>query len=207
MTHPDDNSPDEFGPSRAEARRRRLDEEAAWRMIVENYGDRPELGEPPSGTDPDRADGRGAETGAGPAAYDGTQRRRTDPAPDAEPPPADHESSPPTPPTPPGPRRFDALDQSHPAVPEPRPAWDDEGHFVPPEPPPLPVPTPARRVAWAGLFGAPLVMLAAIALGWAYPTWVTALLVAAFVGGFVYLVATMQRTHHDDWSGDDGAVV
>ena len=40
--------------------------------------------------------------------------------------------------------------------------------------------------------------------------WTTALvagLVGSFVGGFVYLVATMQRRRPGDWSGDDGAVV
>ncbi len=32
-------------------------------------------------------------------------------------------------------------------------------------------------------------------------------LVAAFVGGFVFLVATMDRHGDDGWAGDDGAVV
>jgi hypothetical protein len=82
----------------------------------------------------------------------------------------------------------------------------EEGHFVPPEPPPVPRGTPARRLAWAGLFGAPAVMLAAVVLGWTFATWLVVVLVAAFVGGFVFLVATMQRDH-DDWSGDDGAVI
>ncbi len=48
-------------------------------------------------------------------------------------------------------------------------SWHDEGHFVPPEPPPMPRATPARRLAWLGLFGSPLLMLLAVVLGWSYP--------------------------------------
>ncbi len=86
-------------------------------------------------------------------------------------------------------------------------SWDDEGHFVPPPPPPLPVLEPRRKWAWIGLFGAPALMLLGIVLGWNYPSWISALLVGGFVGGFVYLVATMSRTGRGHWPGDDGAVV
>ena len=85
--------------------------------------------------------------------------------------------------------------------------WDDEGHFVPPPPPPLPRPDVRRAIAWAGLIGGPFLLLVAVVLSLAYPGWLTGLLVAGFVGGFVFLVATMPRGRHDDWSGDDGAVV
>jgi hypothetical protein len=85
--------------------------------------------------------------------------------------------------------------------------WDDEGHFVPPAPPPVPRPTPRRLAAWAGLFGAPALMLIVIVLGWNFPTWMMGMLVAWFVGGFLYLVGTMPRGRGDGWSGDDGAVV
>ncbi|NUS50582.1 MAG: hypothetical protein HOQ22_06005, partial [Nocardioidaceae bacterium] len=84
--------------------------------------------------------------------------------------------------------------------------WTDEGHFVPPEPPPIPRGTPARRLAWLGLFGTPVVMLAAVVFGWRIPGWLALLMVVAFIGGFVFLVATMPRDR-DDWPGDDGAVV
>lgn len=86
-------------------------------------------------------------------------------------------------------------------------SWEDEGHYVPPEPPPLPVPEPRRRMAWIGLFGAPMLMLVGIVLGWSFPSWIGALLVSAFVGGFLYLVATMPRSGRGHWPGDDGAVV
>ena len=48
-------------------------------------------------------------------------------------------------------------------------------------------------------------MLVGGRLGWTYADWVSMLLVAAFVGGFVFLVATMPRDRGED--GDDGAVV
>ena len=89
---------------------------------------------------------------------------------------------------------------------EPLP-WDDEGHFVPPPPPPLPVVDPPRRLAWAGLLGTPVVALLLVVLQVTIPGWFAFFLVAAFVGGFGYLVATMRPRPPDDWSGDDGAVV
>jgi hypothetical protein len=48
-------------------------------------------------------------------------------------------------------------------------------------------------------------MLVAVVLGWTYPVWFAVGLVLAFVGGFVFLVATMPRDRGDGW--DDGAVV
>jgi hypothetical protein len=86
-------------------------------------------------------------------------------------------------------------------------SWWEEGHFVPPEPPPVPRATPARRLAWSGLFGAPLLMLLAVIGHWTYPMWFAMLLVGAFVGGFVFLVATMERRGGDGLNGGDGAVV
>ena len=136
-----------------------LDEDAAWRSIVEHYGDRPVVDSP----SPEQV------------------RRERD-------------------------ERLRGLF---------RPAWDDasdsgpgaddDEHFVPPEPEPIPVLDPRRRAAWAGLFGSPLVMLVAVVLGWHLPAWSMLLLVAGFVGGFVYLVATM--TGDRPGPGDDGAVV
>jgi hypothetical protein len=50
-------------------------------------------------------------------------------------------------------------------------------------------------------------MLIAVIAHITFPTWLSMLLVAGFVGGFVFLVATMERTGRDGWGGDDGAVV
>ena len=89
-----------------------------------------------------------------------------------------------------------------------RATWEDEGHFVPPVPPPLPSVEPRRRLAWAALAGAAVVAVLLLLVGVAVPSWASSFLVCAFVGGFCYLVATMgQHPARDDWSGDDGAVL
>ena len=161
---PDGSTPEEFdGPAQDRDDRaagRKLDEDAAWRAIVENYGPEPQL--PPA--EPDSAV---VEPGS----------------PVVEP-------------------LETGTDPLNTAA-----SWSDEGHFVPPDPPPVPRPEPRRRLAWIGLFGAPLLMLLAVVLGLSLPDWVSLVLVGGFVGGFVYLVATMQRRGPWDGSGDDGAVV
>lgn len=94
------------------------------------------------------------------------------------------------------------------ADPSTDPAWDDEGHFVPPPPPPLPAVEPRRRLAWLALAGAPVVGMLFLLLRVAMPSWISLGLVAAFVGGFCYLVATMDagvNRSGQGWSGDDGA--
>jgi hypothetical protein len=83
--------------------------------------------------------------------------------------------------------------------------WEDEGHFVPPEPPPVEVPEPRRLVAWTGVTVSPLIMLVCIVFGLTVPDWLAFLMVAGFVGGFVTLVLTMK--HDDDTWPDDGAVL
>ena len=89
-----------------------------------------------------------------------------------------------------------------------RASWEDEGHFVPPVPPPLPTVEPRRRAAWIALVGAPVVGLVLLLLRVAVPSWVSSFLACAFVGGFCYLVATMgQQPARGDFSGDDGAVL
>ena len=128
-------------------------DDAAWRAIVENYGERPELEEPE----------------ARPTAY--AARHEPEPQPELE----------------------------------PELAEDPEDRFVPPEPPPLPQPPPARLAAWSGLFGAPAVLLVAVVLGIALPEWLAYALVAAFVGGFGYLVLHMNHEPRDPW--DNGAQV
>jgi hypothetical protein len=142
---------------------------AAWREIVENYGDRAEL--PPD-----------AETSA-PAA--------TEPGPSYS-------------------VRFgtfgDDIDEElDDSFVDSSDALDDDD-FVPPEPEPFHV-GPARAVAWAGVLGAPVVALLATivvtATDFDVPHWFGWLLVAAFLGGFGYLVATMPKGRDDPW--DDGA--
>ena len=175
MTHtPDEpNDPAESGSSaRDQGAGRKLDEDAAWREIIENYGDRAEIEGDPAG-----------EPGV------------VEPV-EPDPPVEDRDE------------RLRGL--FRPAWSDPletEATWDDEGHFVPPSPPPVRVLDPRRRAAWAGLFGSPFLMLVAVVLGWRLPDWLMLGLAAGFVGGFVYLIATMPNRRPGDGSGDDGAVV
>lgn len=133
---------------------RQAREDAEWRSIVENFGDRAELPEPEPET----------PVFAAPAPVDDE--------------PPELAATP----------------------------WDEEEHFVPPEPPPLPRPQGARAAAWFGLFGVPTLALIAIVLGVSLPSYVALVLIAWFVGGFGYLVATMSGRDPDSgW--DDGAVL
>ena len=106
----------------------------------------------------------------------------------------------PVPDVPPSPRGLDADEPSAP----PQPA-EAEDHFVPPPPPPLPRPAPRRLLAWLGLFGVPMFVLLCLVLGIDLPTWGGLVLMVWFVGGFVYLVASMRPASGDDY--DDGAVL
>lgn len=129
---------------------RRTREDAAWREIVDNYGERAEV----------------------------------DDAPQPEPPPLPVAAAEPEP---------------EPTV--VRPA--DEERFVPPPPPPLPRPAPPRAIAWAGVFGVPVVLLVCLVATLDLPTLLDYALLTWFVGGFGYLVATMSREPREPW--DDGS--
>ena len=91
----------------------------------------------------------------------------------------------------------------------PRPApQDDDEHFIPPAPPPLPSLDPIAKGAWAALFGGPGYLVVATAAGWSVSGIAAFCAVAAFVAGFAILVLRMN----DPGSGgpdddDDGAVV
>ncbi len=85
---------------------------------------------------------------------------------------------------------------------------DDEGHFVPPEPPPLPEGDVTSRFAWLAVVGGPILLLLAVLLGWDMTWWLATLCIGGFLGGFGTLVARMSPG--DDEDGDDpgrGAVV
>ncbi|BCL31215.1 hypothetical protein ACFFS2_06580 [Streptomyces aurantiacus] len=84
---------------------------------------------------------------------------------------------------------------------------DDEGHFVPPEPPPLPTGDATARFAWLGVIGGPLLLLLAVLLGWEMTWWLTTLGIGGFLGGFVTLVARMRGDEEDEDDPGRGAVV
>jgi len=84
---------------------------------------------------------------------------------------------------------------------------DETEHFQPPTPPPVSLPDPITRFAWAGLLGGPLFLVLATMFSLDISGWPALLGLGAFVGGFVTLVARMPDRHPDDLDGDDGAVV
>jgi hypothetical protein len=85
---------------------------------------------------------------------------------------------------------------------------DDDEHYIPPTPPPLPKLDPMAKGAWAALFGGPGYLMVATAAGWSVSGLAAFCAVAAFVAGFAILVLRMHEPGPggpDD--GDDGAVV
>ncbi|WP_371496596.1 hypothetical protein OG871_11605 [Kitasatospora sp. NBC_00374] len=83
----------------------------------------------------------------------------------------------------------------------------DEGHFVPPEPPPLPPADTTARFAWLAVLGGPALLLFD-ALVWrevsGWPAWVG---VSAFLGGFATLVARMKAGDDDEPEDPNGGAV
>jgi hypothetical protein len=79
------------------------------------------------------------------------------------------------------------------------------GHFVPPDPAPLPRPDAITLLAWIAVIGGPLFLVLGVILG-GLPTWVAGVVVAAVVVGFVLLVSRLPRRDETD-PDDDGAVV
>ncbi|MFB7585746.1 hypothetical protein [Streptomyces sp. NPDC056169] len=97
-----------------------------------------------------------------------------------------------------------------PAEPEDGPDGAEEGHFVPPEPPPLPEADATTKFAWLGVVGGPVLMLVAVLLQWDMTWWLTTVCVGGFLGGFATLVARMKHDDDDDDGFGDpgrGAVV
>lgn len=95
-------------------------------------------------------------------------------------------------------------------IPEPEPEvprelrdWDDQERYQPPPPAPIPLAEPPRMLGWLGVFGAPVIALVALVLGHPFRGILAVLLVAWFVGGFIYLIRTMNADPRDPW--DDGS--
>ncbi|MEU1410389.1 hypothetical protein [Streptomyces sp. NPDC005731] len=191
----EDREPDEKGVP--------FDEDAAWAAIVAGYGEEP--ADPPGSKpykpienlalpamEPDGEDGeQDGEQGEG----DGEQGEGRD-AP-ARPLGSSISFAPGV-----GPRDYTPREPSEDDFDD-----DDEGHFVPPEPPPLPTGDTTAKFAWLGVVGGPILLLLAVVLGWEMTWWLTTLGVGGFLGGFATLVARMRT---DDEDGDDpgrGAVV
>jgi len=84
---------------------------------------------------------------------------------------------------------------------------DDEGHFVPPEPPPLPAGDTTSKFAWLGVLGGPLLLLVAVLLRWDMTWWLATIGIGGFLGGFATLVARMRADDEDEEGPGRGAVV
>ncbi len=205
----EDREPDEQGVP--------FDEEAAWAAIVAAYGEEPpdppgakpfksieDLALPESGTNDDSADTTGTSGDAGkpgePEEAAGPGNKPTKPAKPAEsakPLGGSVSFAPGV-----GPRDYSAPEPAEDDFDE-----DDEGHFVPPEPPPLPATDVTARFAWLGVLGGPVLLLLAVVLGWDMTWWLATAGIGGFLGGFATLVMRMRT---DDEDGDDpgrGAVV
>ncbi|MFB8082114.1 hypothetical protein [Streptomyces sp. NPDC056013] len=91
-----------------------------------------------------------------------------------------------------------------PAEADDEPGGSDEGHFVPPEPPPLPDADVTTRFAWLAVVGGPVLMLVAVLLSWDMTWWLTTLCIGGFLGGFATLVGRMKHDDDDDGFDDPG---
>jgi hypothetical protein len=172
-----------------------FDEQAAWAAIVAGYGDEPP---DPPGTKPFKSieDLALLET----ETNDEQTATETAATPKKDGPKKDEKSAKPlggsvsfAPGV--GPRDYSAPDASEDDFED-----DDEGHFVPPEPPPLPAADTTAKFAWLGVLGGPLVLLVAVLLGWEMTWWLATVGIGGFLGGFVTLV-TRMRTDDEDEDG------
>ncbi|MCX5534028.1 hypothetical protein OG785_26180 [Streptomyces sp. NBC_00006] len=180
------------------------DEDAAWAAIVAGYGEEPP---DPPGAKPFKSVEDLAllepETNDAPKPSGTDRSAAKKDEPEEERPLGSSVSFAPGIASTPGPR-----DHAPPAPSDDDFGGADEGHFVPPEPPPLPEGDVTARFAWLAVVGGPILLLLAVLLGWDMTWWLATLCIGGFLGGFGTLVARMSPG--DDEDGDDpgrGAVV
>ncbi|MCI3902047.1 hypothetical protein AB0B67_07745 [Streptomyces spectabilis] len=206
--------PDERAAPPGEERAVPLDEDAAWRAIVAGYGEEPAdppgakpfksvedlalleteaNGTPDDEPRPDLSKDTGDKTGGKPGDKSGGDAARPLGSSVSFAPGVGGA----------GPRDYTGAEPSDDDFDE-----GDEGHFVPPEPPPLPDADVTAKFAWLAVIGGPLLLLLAVLLGWQMTWWLTTIGIGGFLGGFATLVARMKSG--DDEENDDpgrGAVV
>jgi hypothetical protein len=176
---------DEGTAPQEEPARPPLDEEAAWAALVAGFNDEP---------DP-------AAAASWPEAENVPEGPGTD-RPDRDRPGAGEAGLPPATrsivihPVISGPRNYELEDD------------DEDAHFVPPEPPPLPEADVTTKFAWIAVIGGPLLLIVFVLFQLDLTWWAVTLGVGGFMGGFATLVARMRPGGEDD---DDlpggGAVV
>jgi hypothetical protein len=204
----DRGEPDEKDPPLGDEQSVPFDEEAAWAAIVAGYGAEPP--DPPGAKpfksvedlallDPETNDAKTDGTGADDAEKDAPGRLAKEPPASARPLGSSVAFAPGVAG---GPRDYESPDASDDDFGD-----DDEGHFVPPEPPPLPAADTTAKFAWLAVTGGPVLLLLAVLLGWGMTWWLATLGIGGFLGGFATLVTRMRG---DDEGEDDpgrGAVV
>ncbi|MFH8885547.1 hypothetical protein [Streptomyces californicus] len=185
---------------------RAIDEDAAWAAIVAGYGEEPP---DPPGAKPfksiedlalledDQLNAVGPDGSAGSPADKGSGK--TPPKPPEKKPLG---SSVVFAPGVAGPRDYELPESKDDGVGAPDDG--DEGHFVPPEPPPLPEADVTAKFAWLAVLGGPVLMLVAVLFQWEMTWWLTTLCVGGFLGGFATLVARMPHDDDDDGYDDPG---
>ncbi|MCX4574466.1 hypothetical protein [Streptomyces sp. NBC_01571] len=193
-----------------------FDEDAAWQAIVEGYGEEPK--DPPGAKpfksvedlallDPE-TNGTSAGRGGRPEQRDKGDKNGTDDAgrtdEDGDRPSAAQAlgSSVSFAPGVGGPRDYSTAEPAEEDFDE-----DDEGHFVPPEPPPLPAADTTAKFAWLAVIGGPIVLLLAVLLGWDMTWWLATVGIGGFLGGFATLVMRMNPDDEDEDDPGRGAVV
>jgi hypothetical protein len=185
-----------------EEQRAPFDEDAAWAAIVAGYGEEPP---DPPGAKPFKS----VEDLALLQAETNSERTPEDDADDADEASAPKKDEAPKPlgssvsfAPGVGPRDYSVAEPSDDDLGE-----DDEGHFVPPEPPPLPAADTTAKFAWLGVLGGPVLLLLAVLLGWDMTWWLATLGIGGFLGGFATLVARMRTDDDEDDDPGRGAVV
>ncbi|MFI0942285.1 hypothetical protein [Streptomyces sp. NPDC021020] len=164
-----------------------LDEEAVWAALVAGYDEEPEPGTvawPEAENVP-------------PAKAAAAAEAEPEPGPDATDPAAVSTVPPPS----------DRTIVIHPVIRGPRdyevPDDEEDAHFVPPEPPPLPEADVTTKFAWIAVLGGPLLLLAFVLLQIEMTWWAATVGIGGFLGGFATLVARM-RTGEDEDDDDPG---
>ncbi|PSM42022.1 hypothetical protein C6Y14_16435 [Streptomyces dioscori] len=231
--HDADREPDEKDAAPGGEQGPSFDETAAWEAIVAGYGDEPP--DPPGAKpfksvedlallEPETNDagGAGDSGGKNAATPKGAKSKQggtdttgpeadseTDARTDAKASPKDEPgagkplgSSVAFAPGVAGPRDFSVSEPAEEDFDE-----DDEGHFVPPEPPPLPAADATAKFAWLGVIGGPVLLLLAVLLGWEMTWYLATLGIGGFLGGFATLVGRMRGDEEDEDDPGRGAVV
>jgi hypothetical protein len=84
---------------------------------------------------------------------------------------------------------------------------DDEDHFVPPDPAPLPPTNPVTKYGWTALLGGLVLLVVPALFGHAIGNKLLAISILAILGGFLTLVLRLKDGPPTDSDPDDGAVV